>query len=58
MKGKAETAPFGLESGAKVWNLHAWVGGMPRPLRLGGAEPPRDTQVRAVGSIGNVPVFS
>lgn len=48
MKGKAETAQFGLESGAKAWSFHVWAEGCQDLSGWAGAERLRDMPARAV----------
>lgn len=58
MKGKPETAQFGLESGAKAWSLHARAEGGQDLSGWAGAERPGDVMVRAGCKVDNARVFS
>ena len=54
MKGKAETAQFCLERGAKAWSFHAWAEGSQDLSGWVGAEWLRDMPVRAGCKADNV----
>lgn len=58
MKGKAETAQCGLESGAKAGSLHGWAEGCQDLAGWAGAEQLRDARVRVSGEVDNARVLS